>query len=304
MKLIAAKLRDPNFGDDLNEWMWPRLLPDVFDDDPSVVFLGIGSILNHRFNGPSVKVVAGAGHVAEYGDLPDLGSGDWRFYFVRGPLTATALGLDRSLAIGDAAILVRTLVDPARRRPRTAAFMPHWESMGWGFWAEACDAAGVRLIDPRRPVEEVLSLILESTVLVTESLHGAVVADALRAPWIPMRPIDPRHRAKWRDWAEALQLELRPRPLAPSSLAELVPLVTRRVSIAAAARTMMRAWPLAPVRRATVAAAAKVLRAGAAAAPYLSSDRAISIATERMLEQVARLRQDAQDGLFKPFEAR
>jgi succinoglycan biosynthesis protein ExoV len=299
MKLIVARLRDANFGDDLNTYIWPRLLPDFFDDDASVVFLGIGSILNHRFDGDYVKVVAGAGHVSEYGRLPDLSGGDWRIYFVRGPPTAAALGLDPGLAIGDPAILIRTLVDPGQRRPEVASFMPHWESMGWGFWDEACAAGGLNLIDPRRPVEEVVSEILRSTVLVTEAMHGAVVADALRVPWVAMRPVDPRHRAKWRDWAEALGLELQPRVLTPSSLAELAPLVTLRAPVIAATRRVMASWPLWPVRFATVRLAADCLRSAAAAPPQLSSDQAIGSATERMLAQVDLLLRHRREGRFR-----
>ena len=36
MKLYYYKAPLGNFGDDLNPWLWPRLLPDIFDDDGRV----------------------------------------------------------------------------------------------------------------------------------------------------------------------------------------------------------------------------------------------------------------------------
>jgi succinoglycan biosynthesis protein ExoV len=300
MKLIIARLREPNFGDELNGWMWPRLLPGFFDDDPSAVFLGIGSIITHRFDGPYAKVVFGAGHVREYGRLPDLAAPDWTFYFVRGPRTAAALGLDPDLAVGDAAILVRTLDDLPPRDPQVASFMPHWESMGWGYWERACEIAGLNLIDPRRPVPQVLREIARSRVVVAEAMHGAIVADSLRVPWVAVRPLDPRHRAKWPDWCEALGLEHAPRPLLPSSPTELVPLLTSRLSWLSAARAAMASPLLWPVREAAIRAAAASLRAAAAAPARLSSDAAIERATQRMLEKLDLLKRHRGEGRYAP----
>ena len=47
MKLFYWK-EDQNFGDAMNVWLWPRLLPSNLDADDSTLFVGIGTLLNHR----------------------------------------------------------------------------------------------------------------------------------------------------------------------------------------------------------------------------------------------------------------
>ena len=44
--------------------------------------------------------------------------------------------------------------------------------------------------------------------MLTEALHGAIVADALRVPWIPIRLYDRYSEFKWRDWTESMHLPL------------------------------------------------------------------------------------------------
>lgn len=136
---------------------------------------------------------------------------------MRGRLTAAALGLDADLGVGDGAILVRSCVARPARKARRISFMPHWESAADGQWAEA----GLHYIDPCDTVENVLTQIQESEVLVAEAMHGAIVADALRVPWIAVRPIQSPNRAKWRDWASALDLTLRWTRVSPSNALEL-----------------------------------------------------------------------------------
>lgn len=45
MKLYYYESKLGNFGDDLNKWLWDELLPDYFDNDESVRFSGIGTII-------------------------------------------------------------------------------------------------------------------------------------------------------------------------------------------------------------------------------------------------------------------
>jgi hypothetical protein len=140
---------------------------------------------------------------------------------VRGNETAKALEIDSSRGIGDAGILVRSCWDAASIEKRyDVSFIPHFESAIYGNWAEVCRRAGVNLIDPRWDVEEVLGEISASRLIVSEAMHGVIVADALRVPWRAVRPLDPGNRAKWTDWASALDVSIEFTDLSPSNIVE------------------------------------------------------------------------------------
>lgn len=223
MKLIYYKGDTPNFGDELNHWLWPRLLPDFFDDNDGAVFIGIGSIIGERnFKPETLKLVVGAGFVPEYHEKPDVSDKNWRFYGVRGPRTAKLLGLNEEIAIGDPAILINQFVKPYKDEERSAiSFMPHWESIEKGNWEEVCRAAGIGFINPcTDDIENVMEQINRSKLLITEAMHGAIVADALRVPWVPVLPINKAHRNKWLDWSATLNLTLTIQKLYPSDLKE------------------------------------------------------------------------------------
>ena len=65
-------------------------------------------------------------------------------------------------------------------------------------------------IDPGGEVDEVLAAIRGCELVVAEAMHGAIIADALRIPWIPVRCYDHILDFKWRDWCESLQLRYEP----------------------------------------------------------------------------------------------
>lgn len=201
--------RDPigNFGDDLNPWLWPQLfsrpLEQCFDDD--TLFLGIGSILNQKVpSQPTKKVVFGSGF--GYGSLPSV-TDQWQFYCVRGPLTAKVLGLPTQKAISDSAVLIRERIPPTQKATQCAAFMPHHLTAHYDRWQDVCESLNIRYIDPAAPVEETIEAIRTSEVIVTEAMHGAIVADAVRVPWIPVRTRPRIAEFKWQDWSSSLQIE-------------------------------------------------------------------------------------------------
>jgi succinoglycan biosynthesis protein ExoV len=290
VKLQYFQGQRPNFGDELNTWLWPQLLPDFFDDDPGVLFLGIGSILGFQCSPAAKKIVFGAGYVPTYSDyVPDVHGPNWDVFFVRGPRSARALGLSDSLGIGDAAILLRALRGQFPRKPRHIGFMPHWESLPRGNWRRACALAGIRLIDPTAPVASVLAEILGCKVLIAEAMHGAIVADTLRVPWVPVLPLDHAHRDKWFDWAEALRLDLKQHRLWPSSPAE-VGLATRYHPWLSSVGASVSKWPVSRLSQPLIVyAAAERLAALAEEEPCLSADPLLESAFEQMLEKLRQL---------------
>lgn len=202
----------PNFGDALNPWLWHRLLPGHFSPDDNVVFLGIGTILQAGIPEASRYVVLGAG--SGYGALPAVDS-RWEFHAVRGPLTAAALHLPREAAVTDAAYLLNLVDLPAARTGKPIGFMPHWRSLRRIPWRAICEFAGLRFINPFAPVEQVLAELRGCDRLVTEAMHGAIVADLLRVPWVPVRLGDHFLDFKWRDWLAAMEVDCTAIPLQP-----------------------------------------------------------------------------------------
>jgi succinoglycan biosynthesis protein ExoV len=203
--------KDPygNVGDDLNPWLWPQLAPELIDDDGRTLLVGIGTLLRRDLPASPGKVVFGSG--AGYG-APPVVDGTWQIYCVRGPRTASVLGIDPALAISDPALLVRALmppIDPSTRRG--IGFMPHHESILRAA-AQDIDLAGTTrrsgfaFIDPRDAVAGVLDQIRRCRRVVTEAMHGAILADAFRVPWIPVRLYGHVLRSKWIDWTESMAL--------------------------------------------------------------------------------------------------
>jgi succinoglycan biosynthesis protein ExoV len=209
--------RDPtgklNFGDDLNEIVWRELLPKHVFEVEDVMLMGIGSIFNadlaplSRTRGKRVFVLgSGAGYWA----LPP-GWENWQILAVRGPLTAELIGKPEVAATDSAALLsvLPQIVSLASERT-TTLFIPHHSSASYGQWEKVAAAAGMTFLDPRWPVPVVMDHFSRARLVVTEAMHGAIVADTLRIPWIPITIGPDTLPFKWRDWTLSLDLPYEP----------------------------------------------------------------------------------------------
>jgi succinoglycan biosynthesis protein ExoV len=279
-----------NFGDELNGLLWPRLLPDFFDQNGDTLFLGIGSILDNRHHSGTVKLVGGSGYGGY--EAPAVLDDSWIVHWVRGRRTARSLGLPLDLGIGDPGSLVPLAgLTPRRQNPGDIGFIPHFESMDRGAWHEVSARAGVTLIDPRDDPLAVLAAIGQCRMVISEAMHGIIVADTLRVPWIAIRPLANIHRPKWFDWAETLDLTVRFHDLPPSTVLErahLTPLSRFHMG-----RTILTKQA-APLRgfagERYIDRAARALRAVAVTEPQLSGSTLLDTAQTRMMEAIAALR--------------
>jgi succinoglycan biosynthesis protein ExoV len=290
MRLYHWQGHAPNFGDELNTLLWPRLLPGFFDDDAGEIFLGIGSVLDSRHPAAARKIVAGAGYGGY--QAPPVLDESWTIHWVRGPRTAAGLGLPTDCGLGDPASLIDRDLLAAMLGPDWAAsiperrevgFMPHFETACRGAWQRAAALAGLLFIDPRDDPGAVINAIARCRLLVSEALHGVIVADALRVPWVPAAPFAPIHAAKWQDWGDAMGVPIEFAHLTPSSFAErlrLSGLAGGRVGRGLIDANARRLQGIAAERFADSAATA--LDRAARGMARLTTDRALERSRDRM----------------------
>jgi succinoglycan biosynthesis protein ExoV len=216
MKLVYFRGKQLNFGDDLNGVLWPRLLPDLFDDMGAEGFLGIGTLIGMATPGCLRLHVfsTGAGY-----DAVDTWRTERKVWCVRGPITAKLLGVDAALT--DGAILTPEIMGPPPGDPtgRIVGVVPHWQSLHFPGWEVACRAAGFRLISPIDTPERVHAAIGSVSLVLTESLHGAIFADTMGIPWVPFVTTRNVSALKWVDWCLSVGVAFTPVPLPPPSAA-------------------------------------------------------------------------------------
>lgn len=216
--------RDPhgNFGDDINAWLWRRLVPDWWGDSDDIHFCGIGTLIDSTMPPARRGIIFTSG--AGYGPPPrDLARGVWSVTCVRGPLTAKVLDLPDEAAVSDGAILIATLPEhkPLPQAERSGVvFMPHHHALKEGAWKEASRLAGVEFLSPRADSRASIARIRRARLVLADAMHAAIVADALRVPWVPVLTSPEINTFKWLDWTLSLGLPYQPVALPASSVTE------------------------------------------------------------------------------------
>ncbi len=209
--------QQPNFGDALNvpllehfsrfivEWAPPQLAQLV----------SIGSVL-HSLPAAWGGVVAGAGMISA-SDERDLTN--TQVYGLRGPLTVAQVKLPKraDYVLADPALLASELVTVERGKIPIGV-VPHWTDRDLYLreWTRAMREGYVApvLIDPTAPPLVVLEQIGSCEVIITSSLHGAIVAESFSIPHRleqtpAMKRGDPYESDfKWRDHFAAMGVEL------------------------------------------------------------------------------------------------
>ncbi|EKU99041.1 hypothetical protein Lepto7375DRAFT_8389 [Leptolyngbya sp. PCC 7375] len=299
MKIFYYQRRDgqPNFGDELNRWLWPQLLPNFFDDDESTQFIGTGTLLNHRLperTAHAQRLIifsSGAGYEQPLTEIPP----HWHIACVRGPLSARRLKLPRQKAITDGGILVRRCFSPIGKKVFSHGFMPHIHHANFadGIWKSRCEEVGIGYIDPRWPIEQVLEAISCTDVLLAEAMHGAIVADALRTAWIPVITSPRILSFKWQDWCASIAVPYRPWRLLP--LPDY-PNYARGLRSSLQAGWLRAKWgqqilSSQPTKLLSPAAADTLARVIKHGRPVLSTDNTIERLTMKLEEALSSLKQ-------------
>lgn len=220
MKIDYWRSAHGNFGDDLNEWLWREMAPGIWDTGDGIRFIGIGTVLDRALETDQFTVIfgSGAGYAAPPRTLKDVRK--CKVYGVRGPLSARAVDVAPDLALTDPAILVAALPRFRNLAKQGVIFIPHWKSVGIGTRPAICRDAGIEYVDPRQDSELVIRRIASATLVLAESMHAAIVADALRVPWISVTTTPEFLAFKWADWAASLGMTISTCLLRPSSVQE------------------------------------------------------------------------------------
>ncbi len=272
-----------NFGDELNLWLWQRLIPGILDGESSTCFVGIGTILNDRIQErcPEARTIVVFGSGVGYGGLPKVDD-HWKIYCLRGPLSAEAIGVSEKLAVTDPAVLVRRLFSSENANKACQfAFMPH-EASAKSAWEAICKKIGFGYIDPCWSIESILSAISQTGILIAEAMHGAIVADALRVPWIPVYSSPRILQFKWRDWCSSIGVNYEPKQLLSFWLLQ------ENASLTARARNWAK----------EKAVIAQLLRIAKTSRPSLSKDADLEQLTVELEERLEWLKQDVAAGAY------
>lgn len=210
MKLFYFHDADGNFGDDMNRWIWDALLPGFRDWRDDTTLIGIGTILNTQLALPEGrKLVLGSG--TGYGSLPELEPADmWDVRAVRGPLSAARLDLPNEKGIVDPAMMLPRLAEfsEVAKTGTKPLFIPHCSNDTRHDWVRICDAIGVEFVSPRGDARIIIQKIAEAPLVLAESMHAAIVADAFRTPWVALSVAGTVNKPKWMDWAESVKVDL------------------------------------------------------------------------------------------------
>ena len=205
-----------NFGDRLNTEFWARLFHQIDVNASQPAILGVGTILNDRHFGlieSNGCLIAGSGY--GYDGITKI-SDRTRLAFVRGPRTCEALRISPKYFAGDPAYLADEVIGFERSASQLGvAFLPHFESEYLFRWNWVCRFCSVKYISPSESFQSVLQRISAASLLVTESLHGAILADSLRIPWIAVKTREEINEFKWNDFFCSLGMQVELVPLPP-----------------------------------------------------------------------------------------
>lgn len=208
MNIIYFKSDIGNFGDDLNPWLWEKLFGDFSNYKKDLDFIGIGSILDNRIKSDNDKIVFGSG-VRDF-DFDINQISNIKVLFVRGPISSKLT--NNSNYLTDAAYALRLLPKKTYTKKYKASIIPYFRhayQFNWGLFEKF---TGIHVIMPTQHVEKVIEEINQSEKILASAMHGAILADVYRVPWMRVKFSKHGHESpltselKWSDWLSSVGL--------------------------------------------------------------------------------------------------
>ena len=204
-KYRRRKIQHLNWGDDLNYYFFTYICQEKFIGIPYTVlkfkgehYLLIGSVLNFLDMDNSIIYGSGIGNPSQ-----QLTGRPRKVLSVRGPKTRNVLlenGIECPEKYGDPALLLSLFYKPEVTKKNIISIIPNERTV----MEEKDDIVkklvqnyGCRLINPRKYNDwrDVINEICESKLVVSESLHGLIVAESYGIPsvWVEFM----EHNADW-----------------------------------------------------------------------------------------------------------
>ncbi|WP_158824944.1 polysaccharide pyruvyl transferase family protein [Mucilaginibacter lacusdianchii] len=212
MKLHYFQGEIPNFGDDLNPYIFESLFPNLFSRNDDINFYGIGSILDNRIPAEEKAIIFGTGVRGIQADYPTQ---NWDIRFVRGPISARAL---QCKYITDGAyclpLLSENLFNPGKAAKKYKySFVPYFRHLNNKALLSAFTDNNIHIISPVEPLQQVIDEIAASEFVICGAMHGAIVADICRVPWARfvygLHGYESRYvsELKWADWMNSVKVD-------------------------------------------------------------------------------------------------
>lgn len=221
MDLAYYKVKIGNFGDDLNLWLWEKIFADELKRKDDFVLIGIGTILFDKSQAlvgleDKKKIIFGSG--IRFIDNPISIDDKWIVSFLRGPLSSYILRNNLEEYITDSAYCL-ALTDAYKdfmkeEKKYKISLMPHFRSTKLANWKKICKELGYHYINPhsKKGLIFTISEIAKSEYIISEAMHGAIVADILRIPWRRVKFYSHIHESekvsefKWTDWLRSMEI--------------------------------------------------------------------------------------------------
>ena len=138
--------------------------------------------------------------------------------FLRGPISSLFLTNSLSNFISDGAYsLAKTkeydTIINTTKKIHDVSFMPYLRTNQLIDWEKICKNAGVNYISPHPTdgIENKLIEIASSKKIITEAMHGAILADIFRIPWTKLQFVSDLfetgsvNETKWQDWSRSIK---------------------------------------------------------------------------------------------------